>query len=139
MASAFNKFHSFSEALAEGHHNLGADTIKAFLTNTQPTTSDVDTGDLTEISTGNGYDAGGPTISITSSTQTSGTYKLVLADNVIEADGGPIGPFRYVVLTNSTASGLLIGWFDYASPVTIEDGETFTIDFSADNGVITLA
>ena len=91
---------------------------------------------------GNGYTAGGTQPSVSSSAQTSGTYKLVLADVVFTASGGTIGPFRYAVLYNDTptspADPLVLYW-DYGASLTLQDGETFTVDFDAANGVMTLA
>jgi hypothetical protein len=140
MAS-FNKFNSFVEALAEKKHDLGADTLKVLLTNTAPVATNGVKADLTEISAGNGYTAGGATASITSSSQTSGTYKLVLGDPATwTASGGTIGPLRYAVLYNDTASNdELIGWWDYGSSITLAAGESFAVDFDATTGVLTLA
>ncbi len=138
--AAFNKFQSFSEALAEKVHNLGSDTLKVMLTNTAPVATNTVKANLTEISAGNGYTAGGTAATISASAQTSGTYKLTLADVVFTASGGSIGPFRYAVLYNDTATNKeLIGWWDYGSAVTLATGETFTVDFDATNGVLTLA
>lgn len=147
MAS-FNKFNCFVENLSEGVHNLGVDTLKVFLTNTAPnagthTAYDGTTGSTgpAEIAAGNGYTAGGNTANISSSAQTSGTYKLVLADPATwTASGGSIGPFRYAVLYNdSSASDALIGWWDYGSSLTLADTESFAVDFDPTNGVLTLA
>lgn len=147
MAS-FNKFHCFVEDLAEKVHNLGSDTLKVFLTNTAPNASthtayDGVTGTTgpAEIAAGNGYTAGGNTASVSTSAQTSGTYKLVLADPATwTASSGTIGPFRYAVLYNDTAAAnQLIGWWDYGTSVTLADTEQFTVDFDASNGVLTLA
>lgn len=139
--AAFNKFNSFVEAVAEKVHNLGADTLKVMLTNTAPVATDAVKADLTEISAGNGYTAGGNTASVTSSAQTSGTYKLVLGDPATwTASGGSIGPFRYAVLYNDTATNKeLIGFWDYGSAVTLAAGESFTVDFDPTTGVLTLA
>lgn len=138
--AAFNKFQSFVEALAEKVHNLGADSLKVMLTNTAPVAANSVMANLTDISAGNGYTAGGTEATISSSAQTSGTYKLVLADVVFTASGGSIGPFRYAVLYNDTATNKeLIGWWDYGSAITLASGETFTVDFDATNGVLTLA
>jgi len=140
MAS-FNKFNSFVEALAEKKHDLGADTLKVLLTNTAPVATNSVKADLTEISAGNGYTAGGNTAAVSSSAQTSGTYKLVLGDPAtFTASGGSVGPFRYAVLYNDTASNKeLIGWWDYGSSITLASGESFAVDFDPTTGVLTLA
>jgi hypothetical protein len=138
MAS-FNKFQPFVEFLAEKGHNLGSDTLKVVLTNSEPVNTYDQLADITQIANGNGYTTGGITATISSSSQTSGTYKLVLADVVFTASGA-MGPFRYVVLYNDTAAGdELIGWWDYGSAITLASGETFTVDFDPTNGVLTLA
>lgn len=137
--ATFNKFNSFTEALSEKVHNLGSDTLKVMLTNSAPVATNTQKTDLTDISAGNGYSAGGTAPSITSSAQTSGVYKLILADVVFTASGGSIGPFRYIVLYNDTATNKeLIGWYDYGSSITLLTGETFTVDFDGTNGVFTL-
>lgn len=139
--AAFNKFNSFVEALAEKKHDLGADTLKVMLTNTAPVATNAVKADLTEISAGNGYTAGGNTASVTSSSQSSGLYRLVLGDPATwTASGGSIGPFRYAVLYNDTAaSDELIGWWDYGSSITLAAGESFAVDFDPTTGVLTLA
>lgn len=138
--ATFNKFNPFVEALAEKKHNLGADTLKVMLVNTAPSAANGVKADLTEIAAGNGYTAGGNTASITSSSQTSGTYKLVLGDPATwTATGGAIGPFRYAILYNDTATDDdLVGYWDYGSNVTLNAGETFTLDFDPSTGVLTL-
>ncbi len=136
MAS-FNKFQPFVEALAEKVHNLGADQLKVALTNTVPVNTNSVLADITEISYTN---CSSRSITTTSSAQSAGTYKLVLSDLVLTASGGTVGPFRYVVIYNDTAaSDNLIAWFDYGSSITLNSGETFTIDFDPSNGVLTLA
>jgi hypothetical protein len=139
--AAFNKFNSFVEALAEKAHNLGSDTLKVYLTNATPdAAADTVKADLAEISAGNGYTAGGNQASQSSSAQSSGTYKLVLGDPATwTATTGTIGPFRYAVLYNDTASSdELIGWWDYTTNITLQIGETFTVDFDPTNGVLTI-
>ncbi len=140
--SAYQKFNAFVENVFEKVHNLQSDTLKVLLTNTAPIATNAVKGDLTEITPGNGYSAGGPTATVSSSAQTSGTYKLVLADITITAGGGSIGPFRYAVLYNSTPSSPLmplIGFWDYGSALTLADGESVVIDFDGTNGVLQCA
>lgn len=135
--ATFNKFNSFVEVLAEKGHNLGSDTLKWVLTNSAPTSSNTVLANITQISNGNGYTTGGTAATTSSSSQTSGTYKLVLADTVFTASGGSMGPFRYAVLYNDTATNdELIGWYDYGSAVTLADTETLTIDCDASTGVL---
>jgi len=138
--AAFNKFNSFVEALAEKVHDLGSDTLKVMLTNTAPVATNAVKVDITELAAGNGYTAGGNTAAVSASSQTSGTYKLVLADPTTwTAAGGTIGPFRYAVLYNDTASNdELIAWWDYGASLTLNAGETFTVDFDASTGVLTI-
>ena len=59
--AAFNKFRAFVEDEAEKVHNLGSDTLKVLLTNVAPVNTNSVKADLTEISAGNGYSAGGAT------------------------------------------------------------------------------
>lgn len=140
--AAGNKFNVFVENLAEGVHDLGSDTLKVMLTNSSPAATDSIKSALTEISAGNGYSAGGTQATISASAQTSGTYKLTLADVVFTASGGTIGPFRYATLYNDTPTSPadpLILWYDYGSSLTLADGEAITVDFDGSNGVLTLA
>lgn len=141
--AAFNKFQSFVEHLAEKVHNLGSDTLKVYLSNTAPNAATHTVkADIAEISSGNGYTAGGPTVTITSSAQASGTYKLVGNDLTITAAGGAIGPFRYAIFYNDTPTSPadpLIGWWDYGSAITLADGESLTVDLDGTNGILQLA
>ena len=138
--AAFNKFDSFVDALAEKTHILGSEVLKVMLTNSAPLATNTVKANITEITAGNGYTAGGNTATVSTSAQTSGTYKLVLADPATwTATGGSIGPLRYAVLYNDTATSKeLIGWWDYGSSVTLATGETFTVDLDQVNGVLTL-
>ena len=139
--ATFNKFQSFVEHLAEKVHNLGADTLKVMLTDTAPVATNTVKADLTEITAGNGYTAGGATLTVTSSAQASGVYKLVANDVVITASGGSIGPFRYAVIYNDTPTSPadpLIGWWDRGSSATLLEGESVTIDLDQTTGVLTV-
>lgn len=138
--ATFNKFQSFVEAVAEKVHNLGSDTLKVVLTNSAPVATNTVLANITQISGTNGYTTGGTQATQVSSAQTTGTYKLVLNDVTWTASGGSIGPLRYAVLYNDTAtSDELIGYYDYGTNVTITDGNSFTVDFDGANGVLTIA
>lgn len=138
MAS-FNKYQKGVEALVEGI-NAGSDTWKVALSNRTPVVaSDAALADAVEISAGNGYTAGGNTASVSSSTQTGGTYKLVLnSPTAWTATGGSIGPFQYAILYDSTTDNL-IGYWDYGSAVTLSAGEAFSVVLDGSNGVFTVA
>lgn len=133
--ATFNKFNSFTEALAEKVHNLGSDVLTVALTNTAPVATNTVLANITQISYTN---LSSRVITTTSSAQTSGTYKLVLADLVLTASGS-VGPFQYVVIYNDTATNdELIGWYDYGSALTLANTDTFTLDFDATNGLLQL-
>ncbi len=138
--ATFNKFNSFVEALAEKVHNLASDTLKVALSNTAPLAANSVLADITQIANGNGYTTGGAQATQASSVQTGGTYKLVLNDVTFAASGGSIATFRYVMLYNDTATNdELIGWYDFGTAVNITNGNSFTVDFDASNGVLTIA
>lgn len=136
MSVAFNKVNSFVENLAEGAINLGGTGLKVALTNTVHTATWDELADLTEIDYTN---LSARDVTVSSSAQTDGTYKLVCADLTLTASGA-VGPFRYIYLYDDASTGdKLIGYYDYGSSITLASGDTFTIDFDGTNGVLTLA
>jgi hypothetical protein len=144
MAS-FNKFNQFVADVASGVHQLQTGTAQVFkvmLTNSAPTAANAVKADITEISAGNGYTAGGVSVGTITGSQTSGTFKFVGGTDPVVTASGAVGPFRYVVLYNDTATSPakpLIGWWDYGSAVTLASGETFTVDLDQTNGILTIA
>ena len=135
--AAFNKFNCFVQDVGRGLHNLNSDVLKDMVTNTAPVATNTVYSNLTDLSTANGYTAGGTTIGSTAYSQTSGTATLSGGNTVITATGA-VGPFRYVAAYNNTsATKPLIGWWDYGSSVTLANGETFTTDHSAN--ILTIA
>jgi len=138
--ATYVKFNVFVENLAEGVHNLGSDQLVVALTNTAPTAAtDATLSDITEITYTN---CSTRNITTSSSAQTSGTYKLVLADLTLTASGGTVGPFRYAVVYNDTPTSPadpLIAYYDYGSAITLADTETLLIDFDGTNGLLDLA
>lgn len=110
------------------------------LTNSAPNVaSHTGLADITELSGGSGYTAGGATTTITTS-RSGGTAKATATDVMFTASGGSIGPFRYAVLYNDTSPGdSLIAWWDYGTAVTVTAGNSFTVDFDASAGIFTIA
>lgn len=137
MAS-YNKFQDYAEQVNKGVHVWSSHVFKAMLTNSAPVATNTVAANLTDISAGNGYTAGGMTLDTVTLTETTGTAKVTIADEVLTASGGSIGPFRYVAIYNDTATSpadALVCWYDYGSSITLADTETFTIDFDATNGL----
>lgn len=134
--ATFNKYSVFVEDLANKVHDLFGtnDTLKVLLSNTAPNASThALRSQASELSTANGYTSGGGDTQ-NDGTRSSGTLTVTGVDFVWTASGGTIGPFRYVILYNDTPSSPLdplIGWWDYGSPVTLADTQTFTVDFGA--------
>lgn len=140
--ATYNKYQQFTKDVIDGVHDFDADTFKVMLSNTAPNASTHTVrANASEISAGNGYTSGGTASGISTSTS-AGTAKVVAADVTFTASGGTIGPFRYAIIYNDTSTSPadpLIGWWDYGSSITLADGEPFTADFSASNGILTLA
>jgi hypothetical protein len=136
MASA-TKYQQFIEDLGKKVHNLDADTLKLMLVNSAPTNTHAVKLDLTEISAGNGYAAGGQSVDSLDYEQVTGTASLVIADEVFTASGGPFAAARTVVLYNDTptspADPLIMAW-DYGSSWTLADTETMTVDVTSNIG-----
>lgn len=136
--ATFNKFNQFVEDLAEKVHNLGSDQLVVALCaagNAPVATNSV----LTDLVTISYTNLSSRNITTTSSSQASGTYKLVLQDLTLTASGGAVAAFQYVVIYNDTsASDSLIGWYNYGSALTLANGESLTIDFDGTNGVFTI-
>lgn len=137
MAS-YVKFQCFAGDIGLQLHNLDTDTLKIALTNSAPNVATwVDLGDISEISAGNGYTAGGNAVANNAYSQSGGTGTLT-GDDVVFTATGAVGPFRYAVLYNDTsATDPLIAYWDYGSSISLANGESFTVDFSS--SILTLA
>ena len=146
MAS-FNKIDNFVNDLGLKVHNLSSDTIKVYLTNELPAATDTiyqasgdaGTNGPKDLATAGGYVAGGATVGTTAWANVSGTSSFTGANVVFTATTG-FGPFQYVVIYNSTdATKRLIGWYNYGSAVTLLASETFTVDFTTNTTIFTVA
>jgi len=128
--AAYNKFNCYVEDVKEKKHNIGADTITVALcaAANAPVATNTVLANLTQISYAN---LSSRVVTISSSSQTSGTYSAV-ATNLVLTATGDVATFRYIVVYNDTASNdELIAWYDYADNATLHNGDTFTITFGA--------
>ena len=137
--ATYNKFNDFTEQLNRGSHNFGSNVYKVMLTNSAPTAANAAKADITEITAGNGYTAGGNTTTITAS-ETSGTTTISGTAVTFSATGA-MATFRYAVLYNDTTSTPvnkpLVAWWDYGAGVSLVNGENFTVKFNnTDPGTI---
>lgn len=131
--AAFNKFDAFTEELGTKEHDLSADALKIALTNTLPDQTDLNwnLSDHPAPAAANGYTAGGNALTGITYTESGGVSTLTASGGLVfTATAGGIGPFQYVVLYNAdttTPDDAAIGWYDYASSITLADTETFTV------------
>jgi hypothetical protein len=135
--ATYTKIQDYTDQLNRAVHNWASHTFKASLHNTAPVVTNTVFANLTEISAGNGYSAGGMTLDTVTLSETTGTAKVTIADEVLTASGA-VGPFRYVCIYNDTPTSPadpLVCFYDYGSSITLANGETFTIDFDATNGL----
>lgn len=137
MAISFSKVNSFVECLAEKLIDLSGNGLKIALTNTAHTSTWDELADLTQVSYTN---LSSRVLTVSSSAQTSGTYKLVLNDLTLTSSGGTTGPFRYIYIYDDSSTGdKLIGYYDYGSSITLADGESLLLNFDGSAGVLTIA
>jgi hypothetical protein len=136
-AATFTFYQDFKEQLGKAVHNLSSHTFKLALTNAAPNVSTHTVlADITQISTGGGYTGGaggGLTLDTVTYTESAGTGTFIAADEVFTASGASVGPFRYAVMYNDTATSpadALIGYLDYGSSITLADGDSITFDFT---------
>lgn len=140
--AAYNKFQDFVEQLLLAKHDFSAagHVFKVYASNAAPSASlDAVKADLAEITAVNGYPSGGTDIQ-NSVSETTGTATVACVDVVWTAAGGSFGPLQYVAVYNDTQTSPadpLVAWWDYGSAVTVNDTETFTVDFGS-NSLFTL-
>ena len=134
--SEFVKIHSFVENLAEKKIDLSGASLTVALTNTAHEDAWDELADLTQVAYTN---CSSRVITVSASSQTSGTYKLVCDDLTLTATG-EVGPFRYIYIYDDSSTGdKLICYYDYSSSITLASGDTFKLDFNQSSGVLTIA
>lgn len=136
-ADTLNLFDDFLDAEAEGLHTLATDALKVALCATANAPDSANHAELADLTTVALTNLVSDALAGNVSSQSAGTYKLLLNDLTLTASGGSVGPFQYIVIYNDTATNKnLIGWLDYGSAITLADGETLLLDFSPTNGVL---
>lgn len=137
--AAQNKFYDFVTQVWAAKHDFTSHVFKWMLTNSAPVATNTIKSNITDITAGNGYTAGGTATTISQS-NTTGTLTVQGTQVVFLAAGGAIGPFRYLVLYNDTQASPvkpLVSWVDYGSALTLNDTDSLTVKFnSASPGTI---
>lgn len=128
-SATYNKFQPAIENLFE-NINSGSDTWVIKLA----TAVNAVAGTITEVANGNGYTTGGNAATVTSASQTGGTFTLVLASPAVWTASSAGFSFRYAILTDSTTSTNVAYW-DYGSSQTLASGDTVTVTLDPTNGV----
>ena len=114
--------------------NLGSDSWKIALSATITLTDTTFTPGTTDLATAGGYTAGGNAATTSTSAQTGGTYKLVLASPTVWTATAGGFTFRYAILWNATTNQPVGAW-DYGSSQVVAVGETVTVTLDGTNGV----
>jgi hypothetical protein len=129
--ATYMKFEGFVGYLGLATVNLNTDVLKVYLSNAAPSASGDDVkGDLAEITNENGYTA--PIDIENAYSEAGGTGTLTAVDKTVTASGGTVGPFQVTPIFDDThGSDILMCWFDYGSPLTLQNGESFTVNFAA--------
>lgn len=135
--AAYNKYTAAIEPMLEAM-NMGSDVWKIALAATVNAADVAFTPGTSDLATANGYTAGGNTATTTSSAQTTGTFKLVLATPATWTASGAGFTFRYAILWNSTTNQPVAYW-DYGSSQVVAVGETVQVVLDGTNGVFTAA
>lgn len=131
--ATYNKYTAAIEPMLEGM-NSQTDAWKVALAATVNAADTTFTAGTTDLATANGYTAGGNAASVSTATQTGGTYKLVLNSPAVWTATGAGFTFRYAILWDSTTSTPVAYW-DYGSSQAVAAGETVTVTLDATNGV----
>jgi galactitol-specific phosphotransferase system IIC component len=127
--ASYNKFQPAIENLFE-NINAGSDSWVIKLA----TAVNASAGTITEVANGNGYTTGGNAASTSSSSQSGGTFKLVLNSPSTWTATGAGFSFQYAILVDSTTSTNVAYW-DYGSSQAVAEGETVTVTLDGTNGV----
>ncbi len=132
--ATYTKFNCFIADCAQKKHNIavGGDQLKLALTNVAPVAGNTVLANITEISYTN---LSARALTISAAGQTGGVFKCVVDDLTLNATGD-VGPFRYIVVYNDTATNdELVSFFDKGESITLHNGESMLADFDQTNGL----
>ena len=137
--AALNWFNCAMKDVLSGKHNFKDIAYKLMLSNVAPVLTNTLSTDITEISAGNGYSAGGPILTLnTVETFNTSSGRVIFADQSITASGGTIATFRYGVIYNSVNLSL-VGYIDIGGTVSLPNGQFFMFDMDQVNGLMQLS
>jgi len=131
--ATYTKYQDFVQQLCKGVHNFSSHTFKVALSNGVPDATHTTLSAISELSTANGYTAGGATTTI-GITETTGTVTVTATDPAAWTASGAGISFRYAALYNDTATSpadALVAYWDNGSSTTVTSGNTLTVDFGA--------
>jgi len=144
MAASISFYDSFKEYVADGTIDLDTHTFKVMLVSSSYTFSAAHTvkADITnELSTANGYTAGGEALTSVTWGQTGGTATFDAADTQWTASGAGITARRAVIYDDTAANDELVASIlldTTPADVTATAGNTLTLQWNA-SGIFTLA
>jgi hypothetical protein len=126
--ATYTKFNLFTDDLVKGIHNFGSNTFNIALFATAPVITNHVWTDLTGEASGGAYVSGGSASAITVA-NASGTETVTATSVTWTAASTAMGPFRYAVLYNASATNKnLVCFWDYSQNVTLQVGESFEVE-----------
>lgn len=144
MAVTVQFYEHLLEILGDGSIDMDNDAFKVALFDTNHAFDGTDTqlSDISanEIADGNGYTAGGQSLTTVTWSQTAGTVKFDADDPQWTATGGAIETAYHAVIYDDThANDLLICCISFGVGKTAEEGADLNIVFDATDGIFTIA
>lgn len=126
--ASYTKITAGIEPLLE-NINVGSDSWKVALSNASAVAKTSFVAGTDDLATANGYTAGGNSCTVTTASQSAGTYTFTLGNPAVWTASGAVGPFQYAILWDTTTSTPIAQW-DYGSSISLASADTFTFTFS---------
>src|SRR4030095_4219716 len=129
--ATYNKINNFAEQIGLARYNLNTDTLRLALARATdpPTAADTILGNITQV-TGTGYTALGEDTQNVWAESPAGTGLLTGVSLMWTATAADWLSFQYPIPHDDTVTDGLIAWWDYGTPLTLGNGETFSAKFS---------